>query len=252
MPCLSPFAEVRAEAIAHLRDRPLHDFVPMLLDALAAPVQSAYRVSTDPDGSVHYMHALYREGPFADWSYRSMRSIYQPGSPMGMAANFLTPESSSAYLANVNNVASVTSTPPRVVSSAGAARSARQYEEEITAREREVAEANQAAAALNERIIAVLTGTTGQQLGSEPRAWWNWWQDYTDYYRTDDRPVYATRGKQQRLHSSARCLVGGCRMFRARHAGLDEDRPAADRVARTSAISCSLKTSTRANSLTSR
>ncbi len=59
--------------------------------------------------------------------------------------------------------------------------------------ERQVADANQKTAALNERIIAVLTGTTDQALGSDPRAWWSWWQNYTDYYHPDDRPVYGTQ-----------------------------------------------------------
>ncbi len=86
---MSPFDEVRAAAIADLRYRPREDFVPTLLDNLAAPVQSAYRVVNDPDGSVHYVHALYREGPFADWSYQWERSIYMPGSLFGIAANFM-------------------------------------------------------------------------------------------------------------------------------------------------------------------
>jgi len=79
------------------------------------------------------------------------------------------------------------------VSRAGAARSAERYEQEIMDREQKVAQANEKTAALNERIIAVLTGVTEQSLGSQPRAWWNWWQDYTDYYRDGERPVYSTR-----------------------------------------------------------
>ena len=83
---MSSFVDVRAEAIGELRYRPLEDFVPTLLDNFIAPMQSAYRVVNDPDGSVHYLHSIYREGPFQDWSYRSERSIYRPGSPVGLAA----------------------------------------------------------------------------------------------------------------------------------------------------------------------
>jgi Pretoxin HINT domain len=182
---VSRYADVRTNAIYELRDRPLQDFVPTLLDNLASALRSSYRVVNDPDGSVHYMHALYREGPFADWAYRRERSIFQPGSGLGMMANMVTPASlSTQTTTNVN-------TGSRGVSSAGAARSARQYEQEIVEGERKVAETNLQAAMRNERIVAVLNGVTEQSLGSEPRAWWDWWQDYTDYYRTAERPVYS-------------------------------------------------------------
>ena len=83
---MSSFVDVRAAAIGELRYRPLNDFVPTLLDNFVAPMKSDYRVVNDPDGSVHYLHSIYREGPFEDWSYRSERSIYRPGSPIGFAA----------------------------------------------------------------------------------------------------------------------------------------------------------------------
>jgi hypothetical protein len=78
------------------------------------------------------------------------------------------------------------------VSRAGAARNARNYEQEIKDKERQVAEANEKTAALNERIVSVLTGTTDKSFGSEPRAWWDWWSDYTDYYHGGSRPVQTT------------------------------------------------------------
>jgi hypothetical protein len=182
---VSRYSDVRTNAIYELRDRPLEDFVPTLLENLASPLRSSYRVVNDSDGSVHYVHALYREGPFADWSYRRERSIFQPGSGLGMMANFVTPASLPTQTTTNVNTAS------RGVSSAGAARSARQYEQEIVEGELKVAETNLQTAMRNERIVAVLNGVTEQSLGSEPRAWWDWWQDYTDYYRTAERPVYS-------------------------------------------------------------
>jgi hypothetical protein len=187
---MSSFVDVRAEAIGELRYRPLQDFVPTLLDNFAAPMQSAYRVANDPDGSVHYMHSIYREGPFEDWSYRSERSIYRPGSPVGLAAGL----TSTVVPADgaLPGLSSVGNTPARAVSRAGAARSAKEYEKEIKDSEHQVAEVNEKTAALNERIVSVLTGTTEQSLGKEPRAWWDWWSDYTDYYHGGSRPVNST------------------------------------------------------------
>ena len=62
----SPLASIRKAATAALKDRSPQDYVPLLLSALAMPIESTYRVVTDTDGSVHYFHSLYREGPVAD------------------------------------------------------------------------------------------------------------------------------------------------------------------------------------------
>jgi hypothetical protein len=183
----SQISNVRARAIQELQYRPLADFVPNLLDALAAPIQSSYRVDRDPDGSVHYSRELYREGPFADWSFESTRSIYQPASPFGVLANVGADQTNPLLTVRIAN------TPGRGVSNAGARRAALRYEQEIAVGEAQVKVINLQTAASNQRIVDVLEGATGQSLGSEPRPWWTWWQDYTDYYHTDDRPVYATR-----------------------------------------------------------
>ncbi len=182
----SAFSEVRYGAIDRLRERPLHDFVPLLLDGLAARIDSSFRMVIDDDGSVHYLHSMYREGPFADWSHRATRSIRQQPEPARMAAR-------SADDVNLLGAQPAAETRIAAVSAAGARRSATRYEQQAMLAEQQVAQANEAAAALNERITAVLMGTTDQDLGTEPRAWWDWWQDYTDYYRTPDRPVYETQ-----------------------------------------------------------
>jgi hypothetical protein len=182
----SEIASVRAGAIRELQYRPLTDFVPNLLDALAAPIQSRYRVDRDPDGSMRYSRELYREGAFADWSFQSVRSIFQPFSQAGVLANVGSVASNPLMSVRVAN------TPSRGVSAMGAQRAARQYEQEIANGEAQVEAINERTTASNQRIVAVLEGATGQSLGIEPRAWWDWYQDYTDYYRTDDRPVYAT------------------------------------------------------------
>src|SRR3954463_682142 len=181
---MSPFEEVRAAAIAELRYRPLNDFVPTLVEAMAAPIQSTYQVVNDFDGSVHYLHSFYREGPFADWSYRRERSILPAGAGM-RTANSL-PDTSSANVIQVGG-----SSRSGMVSIAAARQSARNYEQEIVSDEQKVAKENEITTDRNERIVAVLTGTTDQSLGSEPRAWWTWWQDYTDYYHNGERPVYS-------------------------------------------------------------
>jgi hypothetical protein len=183
----SQITEARSAAINELQYRPVTDFVPDMLDQLATPIQSRYSVDRDPDGSVHYSRELYREGAFSDWSYQSVRSIFQPFSQ-------------SAVLANLGSVASNTMVSTRIANSSSrglspmrARQAARGYEQEIINGENQVALLNAQSAASNSRILTVLEGATGQSLGSEPRAWWDWYQDYTDYYRGGERPVEVTR-----------------------------------------------------------
>jgi hypothetical protein len=197
---LSRFDDVRTDAIKELKVRPLHEFVPQLLDGLVAPIESSFRTTVAPDGSVRFLHTMYREGALADFSHRATRTIYQPGSvpnmlpdlqPVAALAN--APQGNpqqNVVQANAANGASA----PRIsrVTEAGAERSARRYADELATAEQEIALANLEAAALNARIIAVLTATTDQDLGDKPRAWWDWWQDHTEYYRPEERPIYAT------------------------------------------------------------
>ena len=71
-----------------------------------------------------------------------------------------------------------------------AARVSRRYASEAAAVEADVAAANQATAASNERILFVLANVTRQNFGPEPRQWWDWWSDYNEYERYEERPVY--------------------------------------------------------------
>jgi hypothetical protein len=185
---MSPFDEVRSSATRELRYRPLTDFVPTLLDGLVAPIETNFRVDTGVDGSVTYRQNIYQQGPLADRLYSTTRSIVPPDSPFAPLANRTNFDSSSQSV-----VASENREPLRAVSNAGAQRSARSYENEIIDNEVKVRAANEKSAAMNERIVAVLTNVTDQSFGNDPRQWWDWWQDYTDYDRSRERPIYESR-----------------------------------------------------------
>jgi pretoxin HINT domain-containing protein len=178
---LSPFADVRTSAADRLRYRPLHDFVPSLLDSLKAPVESSFRVVTAVDGSVSYLHSLYREGSHADWSSQRMRTAVQPMVPQQIVARLagdgelLGPETQTRVVALAND---------------SAVRATRRYARDAAAVEAEVNAANQATALANERILFVLANVTGKDFGPEPRQWWDWWSDHNEYEIAEDRPVY--------------------------------------------------------------
>ena len=64
---LSPWVNVRQQAIAELKRRPLHDYVPMLLDGLTSPIQSQFFIGRDAAGNVRYQHAFFQENSDADY-----------------------------------------------------------------------------------------------------------------------------------------------------------------------------------------
>src|SRR5207245_1453770 len=64
----APGDSARSAAIEKLKKRDIQDFVPMLLAGLGMPIESSFSINTGADGSVHYIHSMYREGPVCDWS----------------------------------------------------------------------------------------------------------------------------------------------------------------------------------------
>jgi hypothetical protein len=197
---LSPFANVRSSATERLRYRPLHDFVPTLLDSLAAPIQSAFRVVPAVDGSVTYLHSLYREGSHADWSSQRMRTAVQP----------IVPQQIGARLAGDGEMLGP-QTRTQVVASAddSAVRATQRYAREAAAVEAEVAAANQATALANERILYVLANVSGKNFGPEPREWWDWWSDYNEYEIAEERPVYESNEARYDVIAPPPVATGG-------------------------------------------
>jgi hypothetical protein len=185
---VSPFDEVRSAATRELKYRPLSDVVPTLLEGLAAPIDISVRVDTGIDGSVTYRQNIYQQGPLADRLHSTTRSIVPPGSPF---AELVNQAAADAVMQSWGATSS--SDPFRAVSNAGAQRAARSYENEIVKNEQQARAVNEKLAAMNERIVAVLTSVTDQSFGNNPRQWWDWWQDYTDYDRSRERPIYETR-----------------------------------------------------------
>ncbi len=64
----SPLSDVREQAAERLRYREPYNYVPMLLDGLAMPLETSYSIQTSSDGVVHYQHSLYQTGALSDYS----------------------------------------------------------------------------------------------------------------------------------------------------------------------------------------
>lgn len=186
----SPFKSVRATAIESLRKRPLHDFVPELLSALAMPIESSFRVVTDSDGSVHYFHSLYREGPASDWSFEGRLSAMQHDL---QGPTFITID--DRIRGKVTRMRFGAANNPAVGAEMAsvAAANQRQFGTKALAAERQIEVANRATLATNAVLIPVLVATTGEDFGDSPRAWWDWWRRYNEYSSDDEKPVQEQR-----------------------------------------------------------
>jgi Pretoxin HINT domain len=171
----SPGNKARNSAIERLKLRPETDYVPMLLSGLAMPIESSFSVVTDSEGCVHYSHTLYREGPDADWSYDFRRSASQAN--LGNRHLRIDVDTGNIDVS------------PSVSPLAIAARKAKvssayqtRYSRTAVDTEATIARTNHAIENVNTLIYPVLAGTTGQSLADTPKAWWDWWRQFNEYY----------------------------------------------------------------------
>lgn len=184
---LSPLKSVRKASIAALKKRSPHDYVPQLLGALAMPFESSYRVVTDSDGSVHYWHSLYREGPDANWAFEGRQSAVQidlKGDRFARIADRnnelwdLPAGNDPALQAEMANLA---------------ARNQSRFAATAISAEQQLVQTNRAIVFGNSKIVAVLAATTRQEFGDSPRSWWDWWTEYNEYYTDGQTPEYVQR-----------------------------------------------------------
>jgi len=182
---LSPVGDVRTAATAALKQRSPHDYVPQLLASLSMPIESSFRVATGSDGSVHYWHSLYREGPDSNWSSESRRSAMQHDlqGPLFLTIDDkVRNERSDIRFGAANNPAVAAE-----MASVAAENRERFAGAALTA-EQQIERMNRGIASANRMIYPVLTSTTGEDFGENPRAWWDWWNRYNEY-STDDEPL---------------------------------------------------------------
>ena len=157
----SKWPRVRDEATVQLQKRPSHESLPVLLTALQTPIRSVFQVTAGPNGQVLHEHLLAKEK--ADGFYElTIRELATP-------------------VRQLRNVVS------SIESAQRQALSARRRAEVI---QRQIADVNSTASLVNERVYEVLHRVTGQQMGNDPVAWWDWWKDYNEVERPIVKPTY--------------------------------------------------------------
>jgi hypothetical protein len=178
----SPGNKARNSAIEKLKPRPQTDYVPILLNGLAMPLESSFSVRANPDGSVFYSHSLYREGQHHDWSSELNHSAIQ--NDLGGRHTHVDYKTNTITEGPLNG-----SWPAEIAKrNKTTSRYANRYANAAAATESKIAQVNAATEALNTAIMQVLAGSTGENLDT-PTAWWDWWRDRNEYYEPEERPV---------------------------------------------------------------
>lgn len=174
-------ASLRSKAAAALRQRPRLDSIPILLEALIAPIDSEYRITRDRAGNVSYQHRLSRTGAERDQDHQRMRlanvsvGVFNPQGP-GFTS-FTT--DASVYRSLVQ--ARFEGLKKQI-----------EFQDEATRTVAIVDAYNQMARSVNERTIAALVSLTDTQLGEEPTAWWDYWRRLSGYDLYSTNPVDQT------------------------------------------------------------
>ena len=174
---LSNGSLVRSAAITALKERPKHEYVPLLLGGLISPIKSQYQINWDANGRVSYAHALFREGT----SSNMLLVSHGLAVPVGRESSIVRNNTVRVYAPEVPR----TKTTATKVGISKEEALNQQRDAALTRAESTQAQVqsyNTAAGVSNMRVFAALEQTTGQQLPQEPVRWWNWWQGYNEYY----------------------------------------------------------------------
>jgi hypothetical protein len=178
---MSPWEEIRIKAARALSDRPYDHFVPALLSSMFTPVSSHVMIGEGPRGTLMYRHSFVREAQDQN-QVLVLDTVYQRISqPGGNAA-----ETASRTFANATR--------------------------EALLREVGVARQNLASSQTNSRIAQALSLATGQQAGSAPQDWWNWWHQQNEVYVGPQKSTQLIRQSRQVAmvdRSSGRQTGGG-------------------------------------------
>ncbi len=204
---LSEFALTRKAAIAALKERPEHEYVPMLLGALVAPFRSQFAIGRDGSGKVAYVHSVLREGPTGN----QLLITHQVEIP-----SFT--HSRETDRRNVRSVAPFTE-PTRIQVDRrmhiGSTEQAVREQQSFAAtqallRDTQTSQLNSMATESNRRIFDVLEDATGQAHPRSPVAWWDWWRDYNGYsWPRATKFLYVSNVSQYSAHEYAYSKLSG-------------------------------------------
>jgi hypothetical protein len=175
---LCPSGVNRDEAIKALKARPPHEYCPLLLKGLVAPIKSQFEIHTLPNGAVVYRQIYRRE--LADRNVTAMATTAAlPRYKVPSGAS----QRPSPFSGRVTWVRDDTIWALQRGITINAWNKA--FENQV-----EASLVNAPANDANKRVFYALRETTGTQLPDDTSHWSKWWEDYNEYYWP--KPSYYT------------------------------------------------------------
>jgi len=205
---LSPTASVRAAALAELKNRKLHDFVPQLVAGLTPQTKSKFLVWVGNDWSVDIRHQAVTEDAHQRLVTLAAEqhlgtAVEVVGSNYGHA---IDPNIPNQFQARINGE----------IMKQMARAQAQAALERLRETEQKVALQNLLAKTSDARFYETLEKTTGQKLPREPAAWGSWWTSYNEV--SYDKPTaYYTQQYQVPLYRPVvvgySCFIAGTPVY---------------------------------------
>ncbi len=189
---LSPYDQVRRDARYALRSRSMYGYAPLLIAELQAPIKVEYDVlNFDAQNFTHRLRLTREYADHEDVRSDFASSTFEPPIVTGRDAIRLPV--------------------PNMTAMQTAAIAARQ-QQTVCRILATVQQTNDQALESNTALTGLLADVTGQELGSDPTAWWDWWYDYNGYYRPEELPVNysgSSTNNYSRPVIRSECFVAG-------------------------------------------
>ena len=183
-----PWPAVAESAVAQLKERPQHEFVPLLLARLETPISMVTAMTPDSSGQVSRRHLFFREGVQQDFVH--VLDIVNAPSQVAALPRRMRDDGAARnrVLASVQ-----TPTPLGNAASIENSRGTADLQLRVDAENARIAQQN-------DRVFGVLEGATYVVLPRDSVAWWNWWRDHNevaDPYANQSKPTELTYSQQR-------------------------------------------------------
>lgn len=183
----SEWKSIRTAAAKHLKDRKFEHFVPQALSATFTPVRTR-RVLYASNRTLLYRHVFFQEGRqrnqliIADLKQKPLVTLVR--------------RPNWTVIGGVRRRNAAVSLP----------QSRFQQERatdlrEITKRSRQaVDEHNSRVTEINDRVRGLLTAVSGRKFGTDPTELWDWWESYSETWRSGEKPTYVTKVEKEEYY----------------------------------------------------
>lgn len=184
---LPQWPNVRQEAIRRLKQRPMHEYMPLLLSSLVSPVRSRWSVTDNAWGAIQYEHRFFREGPNQNLAV-AMEHVALPvlqitdSVAVGPPIERFNLPSDPERFPIIHWGRTYEFRGYDIVNDSNQYLAALSCLMEAQRRERILGDFNAAVDFNNEPVFTALEETTGRFHHRNPAAWWDWWEKYNEVH----------------------------------------------------------------------